>query len=93
MTDCIFDPFNTLSENPTTFAHNYGNIPKDSLTGYHEFPSLYRYSWINVTMDNKLYRVRPYDYFHEELYKTGIFTYKLSINPFDGNLKIDFTKD
>lgn len=91
--NCIIDPSGTLSNNPGPEAYNFGEVNINGKTEYKSFAMLYRYSWVRLTMNNKMYYIRPYDYTGETTLPSGRYTYKLSYNSTVDQLNIELIKD
>lgn len=91
--DCTIDPTGTLSDNPGSNAYNFGQVGIGAKTNYNTFPKLYRYSWLRLTMNNKTYYLKPYDYTGETVLEKGQYTYKLTYTSISDQLKLELIKD
>jgi hypothetical protein len=91
--DCTIDPTGTLSDNPSPNAYNFGQVDVNGKTDYKTFPKLYRYSWVRLTMNNKTYYLKPYDYTGEALLESGKYTYKLTYTSNNNQLNLELIKD
>ena len=91
--DCIIDPTGTLSDNPGPNAHHFGQIENGATTNYQTLPKLYRYAWVRLTMNNKTYYIKPYDYTGEKVLESGQYTYKLTYTTANDELHIELIKD
>ncbi len=91
--NCTVDPFGTLSDNPGVNAYNYGQLNIDSTSIYKTFSKAYRYSWFRLTMNNKTYYLKPYDYTGESLLLNGRYTYKLTYSTITDRLNLELFKD
>ena len=91
--NCTVDPTGTLSDNPTVFAFNYGQININTSSDYHTFSKVYNYSWFRLTMNNKTYYLKPYDYTGETALTNGRYTYKITYSATNDNLNLELIKD
>jgi hypothetical protein len=91
--NCTIDPSGTLSDNPGPNAYNFGQVNIDAKTDYKTFANLYRYSWVRLTMNNKTYNLKPYDYTGETILESGKYTYKLTYNSANDQLGLELIKD
>ena len=91
--NCTVDPTATLTDNPTVNAYNYGQINIASNSDYHIFPKVYSYSWFRLTMNNKTFYLRPYDYTGETALTNGRYTYKITHSTANDNLNLELFKD
>jgi hypothetical protein len=91
--DCTVDPAGTLSDNPGPNAYNFGQADINAKTDYKIFPWLYRYSWVRLTMNNKTYYLKPYDYRGESLLASGRYSYKLTYVSANDRLNLELIKD
>ena len=91
--NCTIDPRGTFSDNPGPNACNFGQIEIDSKTDYKTFTDLYRYAWVRLTINNKTYYLKPYDYTRETFLESGRYTYKLTHTPNNDQLNFEFVKD
>lgn len=91
--DCTIDPSGTLSDNPGADAYNFGEVDSNDKTPYHSFTNLYRYSWVRLTMKNKTYYLKPYDYTNETVLQTGRYTYKLTYSTVTDQLGLELIAD
>lgn len=93
MYDCTVDPIGTLSNTPSTKSHNYGQVDINSASNYHVFDAAYRYAWINLTMNNKTYGIRPYDYTGETRLTEGNYSYRITYDPTLKRISLELIKD
>lgn len=63
------------------------------MTGYTTFSTLYQYSWIRLTMNNKTYYLKPFDYTGEIPLVSGRYTYKLAYTSANDQLNLELIKD
>ena len=91
--NCTVDPTGTLSDNPSVNAYNYGQININANSDYHTFPKVYNYSWFRLTMNNKTYYLKPYDYTGETALANGRYTYKITYSATNDNLNLELIKD
>lgn len=91
--NCTVDPSGTLSDNPGPNAYNFGQVDVNAKTDYKVFSKLYRYSWVRVTMSNKTYYLKPYDYTGETPLESGRYTYKLTYTSTNDQLNLELIKD
>ncbi|MCO6496844.1 MAG: hypothetical protein J5I50_04180 [Chitinophagaceae bacterium] len=91
--NCTIDPTGTLSDNPGPDAFNFGKVDVKEKTNYKTFSVLYPYSWIRLTMNNKTYYLKPYDYSGEAVLESGRYTYKLTYSSNDDQLILQLIKD
>jgi hypothetical protein len=91
--NCTVDPTGTLSDNPTVNAFNYGQININTSSDYHTFSKVYNYSWFRLTMNNKTYYLKPYDYTGETALANGRYTYKITYVSTNDNLNLELIKD
>jgi hypothetical protein len=91
--NCTIDPTGTLSDNPGPNAKNFGQVEINTQTDYKVFPKLYRYAWVRLTMNNKTYYLRPYDYIGETVLKSGRYTYKLTWASTNDHLNLELIED
>lgn len=91
--NCTIDPTGTLSDNPTPNAYNFGQVDVNVKTDYKTFAKLYRYSWVRLTMNNKTYYLKPYDYTGETALESGRYTYKLTYTSTNDQLNLELIKD
>ena len=91
--NCTIDPTGTLSDNPGPNAYNFGQVDINTKTNYNTFAKLYRYSWVRLTMNNKTYYLRPYDYTGETVLDSGKYTYKLTYTSTNDQLNLELIKD
>ncbi len=87
------DPTGTLSDNPTVNAFNYGQININTSSDYHTFSKVYNYSWFRLTMNNKTYYLKPYDYTGETALTNGQYTYKITYSATNDNLNLELIKE
>lgn len=91
--DCTVDPIGTLSNTPSAKAHNYGHVDTNSASNYHVFDAVYRYAWINLTMNHKTYGIRPYDYVGETLLTEGSYAYKIVYDSVLNKISLELIND
>lgn len=91
--NCTIDPQGTLSDYPGPNAYNYGQIDINGKTNYKTFTRLYRYSWVRLTMNNKTYYLKPYDYISETVLESGRYTYKLTYTSNNDRLNLELVRD
>jgi hypothetical protein len=91
--NCTVDPMGTLSNNPTANAFNYGQININASSGYYTFSKAFSYSWFRLTMNNKTYYLKPYDYTGENALANGRYTYKITYSATNDNLSLELIKD
>jgi hypothetical protein len=91
--NCTIDPIGTLSDNPGPNAYNFGQVDINAKTRYETFPKLYRYSWVRLTMNNKTYYLKPYDYIGETVLESGRYTYKLTYTSTNDQLNLELIED
>jgi|GEM_PF-1454034 len=91
--NCTVDPTATLSDNPTANAFNYGQIEINASSEYHTFPKVYNYSWFRLTMNNKIYYIKPYDYTGETALANGRYSYKITYTATNDRLNLELIKD
>ena len=91
--NCTIDPAGTLSDNPGPNAYNYGQIDINGKTDYKIFTKVYRFSWVRLTMNNKTYYLKPYDYTGETVLGSGRYTYKLTYTSSNDQLNLELVKD
>ena len=83
----------STGNNPGVNAYNYGQLNIDSTSIYKTFSKAYRYSWFRLTMNNKTYYLKPYDYTGESLLLNGRYTYKLTYSTITDRLNLELFKD
>ena len=91
--NCTVDPTGTLSDNPTVNAFNYGQINTNANSDYNTFAKVYNYSWFRLTMNNKTYYLKPYDYTGETALANGRYTYKITHSATNDRLNLELIKD
>jgi hypothetical protein len=91
--NCTVDPTGTLSDNPTVNAFNFGQININASSDYHTFSKVYNYSWFRLTMNNKTYYLKPYDYTGETALANGRYTYKITYSATNDRLNLELLKD
>ncbi len=91
--NCTIDPSGTLSDNLGPNAYNFGQVNIDAKTDYKTFAKLYGYSWVRLTMNNKTYYLKPYDYTGEIVLESGQYTYKLTYTATNDQLNLELIKD
>jgi len=91
--DCTVDPAGTLGDNPGVNAHSYGDINVNTFSDYYTFKQACRYSWFRLTMNSKLYYLKPFDYTGEALLGAGKYTYKITYIAATDRLNLELIKD
>ena len=91
--DCTVDPQGTLSNYPSAKAYNYGQVDIGSFSAYHIFPEIYRYAWFRLTMNNKLYYIRVYDYVGETPLVNGRYSYKITYSAATDNISLELNNE
>ncbi|MGB4844762.1 MAG: hypothetical protein WBP16_09875 [Ferruginibacter sp.] len=91
--DFTVDPQGTLSNTPGPLAYNYGQINTGSASDYHKFDRVYKYAWVNLTMNGKVYWIRPFDYIGETELAFGRFTYKMLYDASSDRVSIALVQD
>ncbi|MDB5200636.1 MAG: hypothetical protein JWQ27_45 [Ferruginibacter sp.] len=91
--NCTVDPTGTLSDNPGPNAFNYGQINIDTNSDYHGFPKVYNYSWVRLTMNNRTYYLKFFDYTGETPLANGRYTYKITYSATNDRLNYELIKD
>jgi hypothetical protein len=91
--NCTVDPSGTLSDNPGPNAFNYGKVEINAKTDYKSYSKVFRYSWVKLTMNNKTYYLKPYDYTGETPLESGHYTYKLAYTSTNDQLNLELIKD
>jgi hypothetical protein len=57
----------------------YGTLAPRASSTYQSFSKAYRYAYIELKINNKLYVLQPIDYVGEEELKDGKYTYQLNV--------------
>jgi len=74
----------------------YGTLaPRESST-YQSFSKAYRYAYVELKINNKLYVLQPIDYVGEEELQDGKYTYQLNVgdtSSLSRQLDLTFKKD
>lgn len=91
--DCTVDPVGTLSDNPGVSAHNYGQINISTSSDYYTFSKAYNYAWFRLTMNNRMYYLKPFDYVGETPLANGQYTYKITYSVANDRLNLELIKD
>lgn len=60
--------------------HNYENISPSSYSDYVGFKSAYRYAYIELEIDNRLYKIQPIDFVGEKELEPGKYSYVIGID-------------
>jgi len=69
----------------------YGDIERGGTTEYQHWEIAYRYSFVSLTADSKPLKIQPIDFVGESVLGEGKFTYVLTIEK--GQLEIRAVKD
>lgn len=82
----VFDP----SSGPV----NCGILKKGKMTCYRSFDTVYNYAYIQLFIDDKEFKLQPYDYVGEQPLGVGNFTYVIDVADYDtGQISITVQKD
>ena len=74
----------------------YGTLAPRASSTYQSFSKAYRYAYIELKINNKLYVLQPIDYVGEEELQDGKYTYQLTIgdtSSLSRQLDLIFKKD
>lgn len=91
--DFTVDPQGTLGDNPGLKAYNYGQVNIGSFSDYHKFDQVFRYAWIRLTMNGKIYIIKPFDYTSETPLAFGRYTYKMNYDAVADRVLIELVAD
>ncbi|MEQ9167595.1 MAG: hypothetical protein RLO12_15155 [Fulvivirga sp.] len=61
-------------------GHNYEDILPTNYSDYVGFESAYRYAYIQLEIDNRLYIIQPIDYVGEKELKPGKYSYVIGVD-------------
>lgn len=67
---------------------NYGNINSNESTDYHEFEWAYSYAYIQLKINDKMYKIQPIDYVGEKKLENGNYTYEIGAKPEDSEYRL-----
>jgi hypothetical protein len=91
--DFTVDPQGTLNYTPGPNAHNYGQVNTAFYSEYHKFDRVYKYAWVTLTMNSKVYGIRPFDYIGETPLAFGRYTYKIIYDAVTDRVSIELAQD
>jgi hypothetical protein len=91
--DFTVDPQGTLSNTPGPNAYNYGQVNTASSSDYHKFDQVYKYAWVTLTMNGKVYWIRPFDYVGETPLASGRYAYKMIYDTVADRVSIELIQD
>lgn len=66
--------------NTTTGKTNFENIGSQQVTNYKSFKVAYRYAFIELEIEGKIYTIQLIDYFGETPLENGNYTYQIDAN-------------
>jgi hypothetical protein len=72
---------------------NYGTVNSKALSDYKTYKFCYRYGFVQLKIDGKLYTLQPFDYVGETKFESGKFTYEIDANVINNTLSLNFVKD
>ena len=72
---------------------NYGTVNSKALSDYKTYQFCYRYGFVQLKIDGKLYTLQPIDYVGETRFESGKFTYEIDANTTNNSLSLNFVKD
>jgi hypothetical protein len=66
--------------NTSTGRVNYGDFNPGEVSDYKSFEMAYRYAFIELSIDGKIYTLQPVDYVGEKPLEAGNYTYEIEAN-------------
>ena len=85
--------FKNVIINTGTGEVDFGDLISGKQTEYRKFNKAYRYAFVKLEIDGKIYIIQPIDYVGENVLNDGRYTYQISFNENQGqysslNLKL-----
>ncbi len=77
-------------------THHFGNISSKRSSEYQIFNFAYRYAFIELQIEEKIYTLQPIDYVGERKLDPGDYTYEVNVHDLEeqyGSLSISLKKD
>jgi hypothetical protein len=71
----------------------YDTLNANEKSNYKKYLFCYRYGFVQLKIDGKLYTLQPIDYVGETKLETGKFTYEIDANTSNNSLSLNFVKD
>ena len=88
--------FQNIVVNTTTGDVNFENLNSGQKTEYKVFEKAYRYAFVELEIDGKMYTLQPTDYVGETRLGNGKYTYQIEANDSQdqyGKLSLALIKD
>ncbi|GAA0892738.1 hypothetical protein GCM10009122_24170 [Fulvivirga kasyanovii] len=61
-------------------GNNFDNISAGRYSDYEDFESAYRYAYIELEINNRLYKIQPIDFVGEKELEPGRYTYIIGVD-------------
>ena len=72
--------FKNIVVNTTTGNVNFEDLESGQKSEYKAFDKAYRYAFVELKIDGKIYTLKPIDYVGETLLENGNYTYQIDAN-------------
>ena len=85
--------FKNVIINTGTGEVNFGDLDSGKQTEYKKFSKAYRYAFVKLEIDGKIYKIQPIDFVGEKALNDGRYAYQIGVNGNQGeynnlNLKL-----
>jgi hypothetical protein len=71
----------------------YGNLSGGKFSTYLSFPYCYRYGFVSLKIEDKVFTLQPIDFVGEEKFEKGKFTFEIDLDKANQQLLLKFKED